>query len=361
MAKSVATRSESKVKKLKLDTVLDMDDRISNLPDSLIYHILSLLPTKQAVATSILSRTWKPFWTQLPTLDLKDQPTNPPNTFTYSMHRILALHRAPVLRNFSLKWYTPCDSFDLDTWIHIAIERNVQQLKLEIYLNAEYEDDEDGSVSVDFNFGNDVNVIYYGELFFLPRRLYSSKTLVVMELTGGILLNPIYSCEFPSLKILCLHRIYYEYDDSLSRFLSCCPILEDLSILRNGTGGLTELKISLAKLKRLYIEFKPFRFEPSPGYKLEINTPALEYFRFEGYLRNIIFFEKPAHLVEAHVKISSELNRNEDWLDDWISEYKMYYGDWVFKLLRTLNNAKFLSLLCEDEKVIRVLLFYFFY
>ena len=28
MAKSVATRSESKVKKLKLDTVLDMDDRI---------------------------------------------------------------------------------------------------------------------------------------------------------------------------------------------------------------------------------------------------------------------------------------------------------------------------------------------
>jgi len=47
-------------------------DRVSSLPDSIICHILSFLPTKDTVATIILSKRWKPLWLSVVTLDFID-------------------------------------------------------------------------------------------------------------------------------------------------------------------------------------------------------------------------------------------------------------------------------------------------
>ena len=115
------------------DTVVGSTDRISNLPDSLLCHILCFLPTNEAIVTSILSGRWKPLWTLVPKIDLHDTSIRghsvSPLRILYS---VLAQHTTPILSNFTLSWHSPCDSSHFDKWIDTAISRNLRKLDLHI-------------------------------------------------------------------------------------------------------------------------------------------------------------------------------------------------------------------------------------
>jgi hypothetical protein len=68
MAES-STQSKAKRQKLSLEKDVVVD-RISDLSESLLCHILSFLPTKRSVATRILSSTWNLLRSLVPKLDL---------------------------------------------------------------------------------------------------------------------------------------------------------------------------------------------------------------------------------------------------------------------------------------------------
>uniref|UniRef100_A0A2N9GEC6 F-box domain-containing protein n=1 Tax=Fagus sylvatica TaxID=28930 RepID=A0A2N9GEC6_FAGSY len=78
-------------------------NRISNLPDSLLCHILSFLPTIEAVATSLLSSRWKTVWTLVPNLyfdvDKIEAISNSSSSDQYHVTFAQILFRVWALRN----------------------------------------------------------------------------------------------------------------------------------------------------------------------------------------------------------------------------------------------------------------------
>ncbi|CAL4980793.1 unnamed protein product [Urochloa decumbens] len=56
-------------KKMKASAAVG-EDRISELPDALLHHVLSLLPVDEAVRTSVLARRWRGLWKGVPVLRL---------------------------------------------------------------------------------------------------------------------------------------------------------------------------------------------------------------------------------------------------------------------------------------------------
>ncbi|XP_050247005.1 FBD-associated F-box protein At3g52670-like isoform X2 [Quercus robur] len=296
-------------------------DRISNLPDLLVSHILSFLTTKEAVATSILSSRWKTLWTLVPNLDLdedefewilSDEKQNRKRkkrvcrsgfTFVQIVSKIWALRNAYPLQKFYLNWLYDCDPIHVDKWVSTAITSVLEELTLNICPHLPFD---------------------------IPSTLFNyCKTLVDLRLHGNIIVDPPpSSLGFPSLKILHLLGVQYANHDSFSRFLTCCPILEYLYLKVIEMDEECNFIITLPTLKRLDLNMQDFL------YKLEINAPALEYLEFVGFLHKVVLLENLSNLVKAVLFVSydSEVGDTED------------YGNRVMDFIRALYNVKSLHL-----------------
>lgn len=67
-----AIKGSSYKRKRGLSEVVNSDVRLSNLPDWIPCHILSFLPTKEVMATSLLSRRWEFLWTEICSFHFED-------------------------------------------------------------------------------------------------------------------------------------------------------------------------------------------------------------------------------------------------------------------------------------------------
>ncbi|XP_057444871.1 F-box/FBD/LRR-repeat protein At3g14710-like [Lotus japonicus] len=108
-------------------------DMISNLPDFIIGHILSFLPTKDAVRTSVLSKSWTYRWTFITDLHFEDTGRYSNrivrrNLFLSFVYRVLLYLNSSSIQSFSLtisEKYEPCH---LDQWISVVVSRGVKKL-----------------------------------------------------------------------------------------------------------------------------------------------------------------------------------------------------------------------------------------
>ncbi|XP_058740944.1 F-box/FBD/LRR-repeat protein At5g22660-like [Vicia villosa] len=116
------------------------EDIISKLPDSLITHILSLLPTKDAVRTSVLSKRWIENWTLITKIDFNDtvfyirkrKKSRGKQSFINFVYRTLVLTK--LYRTVeSLSLFLTNNEYDatmVNTWISSILNRRVKKLHI---------------------------------------------------------------------------------------------------------------------------------------------------------------------------------------------------------------------------------------
>ncbi|XP_065872554.1 F-box/LRR-repeat protein 25-like [Euphorbia lathyris] len=202
------------------------EDRISDLPDSLIELILSFLPsTKQAIQTGILSKRWQNQWTSVPVLIFYSS-DNYSGDFGTFIDKTLTLHDCPKIKKFHIEKYFSDYELNLASKIHFATRKYVEELIVDY---------------VPYNAYDEENA------YKLPKFLYNNAFLVKLELTNCYF-NRKWRVNWPSLKQLKLKSFVLPFA-AIQKAISGSPALESLELINfNAVKGDAIVSKSLKRL-----------------------------------------------------------------------------------------------------------------
>ncbi|XP_057772040.1 F-box protein At5g03100-like [Salvia miltiorrhiza] len=198
-------------------------DRLSELPDSLILTILSLLDMRDAVRTTLISQRWRNLWSTIPCLVFFEQT---PSTIS----SILAQWKGPKILKFCLSFrrLTVGPSSVIDSWLIFAIEKQVEELFL-VLTNWRYRDS-----------------------YFLPQPLYSCSSITKLTLEDCNLRIE-ENVQWNQLRILNIKYMDGLSGDAMNQILLGAPRLEELVLEDLNIGEDENFNIRSTSLKMLKI------------------------------------------------------------------------------------------------------------
>ncbi|KAG0469598.1 hypothetical protein HPP92_015647 [Vanilla planifolia] len=104
-------------------------DRISELPDALLLHILSFLSVDDAVLTSLLCRRWRNLWRWMDCLDFPMPCGNLKRNSVHFIGKALALHEGLKIKRFCARFYYNSKySSNVDSWVHLQLLEMLRSL-----------------------------------------------------------------------------------------------------------------------------------------------------------------------------------------------------------------------------------------
>ncbi|XP_042386999.1 putative F-box/LRR-repeat protein At3g28410 [Zingiber officinale] len=243
------------------------DDYLSNLPDELLRHILSFLPTLDSIRTSVLARRWRHVWTCVPVIDFSDFELEPS-----IMKRFMASLGAGESVS---RLHLTGDSIDNETPVYDSVKyaksHDARHVSLLRFL---FEDCRHPLFDLLFDWPSleslNLQVIYFTSIT-LSKCIFRLSNLKTLSLS------------LPEITIR---------NEGLAKLLSGCPVLEELLLtVKYHWGEL--IQIEAPNLLRLTLI-------PTP-WKLQINCQKLEYLRLKPYF-NLMYLH-----VQAPSLISVEL------------------------------------------------------
>ncbi|KAK9741727.1 hypothetical protein RND81_03G124100 [Saponaria officinalis] len=311
-----------------MDSEVEVLDTLAELSDETLIHILSFLPTVDAVRTMLVKR-FGTLWTFLPNLDLDDSMfdlwyNNFPDdddegcsslnlAFFIFVRNVLSCHRSSKITRFRLHmgdcYYSDVEernlSHELDSWIEFALRKNVEILE--------------------FNVG----MVEPCELpYKLPFSEFVSDSLTELKLEF-LEMKLQTRIQMGVLRVLTLIRV--EISDAVfQEIVRGCPLLQELEIY-NCT--LNNLKIDASNVETLILDTSE-HYDSGPV----INCPHLRSFRFTGFV-NCIEVQDLSSLVDVTFNLSSQY-----------LEFKEF--DQFLAALKPVLSAKVVSFSCEFVTVL---------
>ncbi|XP_043713321.1 F-box/LRR-repeat protein At3g59190-like isoform X1 [Telopea speciosissima] len=306
---------------------MENEDRISNLPETILCRILSFLDMRYVVQTSLLSRRWRYIWTSVPNLDFDHQyflsriggRDESKNGFMDFVDRVLLLRNSSDIQNFCIScgWY--CDINRIHSWIFVAVRRNVHQFHLKIRPKEPLE---------------------------LPLCLFTCKSLRVLKLDMDYVpleLKLPDSMNLPLLKTLHLELVNLE-EKLIAKILSGCPALETLILIMCQFKYAKNIIICSHELKKLVVEACSMDHCGSDDCKVNIWAPNLTSLRCVDYMTKEYFLGNLSALVSAEFDMKIGEGRPFEETVELSIERKQLYAQRMIKCLRGLCRVKALTL-----------------
>ncbi|KAJ0014287.1 hypothetical protein Pint_19738 [Pistacia integerrima] len=277
-----------------MENRIDNLDRISALPDEILHHILSFVSPKQAVRTSVLSKSWKEMWHTCPILVLDDDQSR--DRFARAKEVLKCMEQTLLNRHMEMISLTKLmisllffwdDEFValIDRCVCFAIGSNVNELELRFPI-----------------FGGGYN---------LPQIVFCAKSINVLELYRCNLSHPRIGVQL-SLRKLCLVGVYVD-DQMIENLFARCPSIEYLTI--ESSGGFKSLELfSLRKLHEVKMSHND-ELE-----KVEINALNVHSVSITDMKTCVI---NVASCKNLKFLLLSELSIKDDWLCNVISDFSL--------------------------------------
>lgn len=299
------------------------EDWISFLPDPLLCQILSDLPTKNAVTTSVLSKRWRNLWFFIPVLDLDIDDFPDYTTFTSFVSRFLDFSQESCLHSLNLAFKRQDDEDPslLASWIETAVLRKIQHLEV------------------------DCRMSFMSET--TPLSLYLCETLVSLRLYL-VALPSFESLSLPNLKVMHMEENLYADDEILEKLVSSCPVLESLTVVRNVDETVKVLRVrskTLNSLKLVLDSSKSWYNDDSNDWEVLIDAPRLNYLSLEDDQSVSFVISNVASSAKVEIDVSFNVN------DIWDMDESMERFSAVGKMLNGLSSARDMTISGTTLKV----------
>ncbi|KAK9741414.1 hypothetical protein RND81_03G103800 [Saponaria officinalis] len=295
-------------------------DRLHDLPDELLTRILSMLPTKDASAMQVLSKRMRRAFTYITSLNIDDSPVSLcPDKPRHAKHSpIFDSFVDKTLQKFSNSGM-PLARFrlflgeDKSPHYHFLDDRNdcesticysnLEPTRLNLWISYPLAYSSLTELDLSFHVSNPND-------FEIPVGIFTCRSLEVLKLDSNLEIddNEFPLICLPDLKLLHLRSFVFTDDVFVTRLVSSCPDLEDLSITYCSWRVLDRLTISSRSLRRLVLDVWNYDTDDKHRDDVLIDAPNLEYFDYDDFLATSYSIVHMNGLAKTYIRIVTSLN-----------------------------------------------------